>query len=148
MRALLLIIAGTLLIALPGNAALADDYNDALKAARKNDRHVVLFFFSPSCPYCDLMEKETLTDRETVALLRQTALVARIDGDKRRDLARLYGVRAYPTTWLLEPTGARVAQIPGYISRQDFHTVISYLKGRHYRNSDLPTFASKQKQQP
>jgi thioredoxin-related protein len=145
MRALLALLVGTLLLAFPGIAAPADDYNDALKAARRSDRHVILFFFSTTCPYCDLMEKESLSDRETAVLLRQTALVARIDGDKRKDLARLYGVRAYPTIWLLEPTGARVAQIPGYISRQDFHVVISYLKGRHYRNSDLTTYAAKQK---
>jgi thioredoxin-related protein len=137
-------LALAILLLLSAVVVRADEYNDTLAAARKSDKHIILFFYSTTCPYCDLMEKETLTERETTALMRQIVLFLRLDGDKRRDLARLYGVRAYPTMWLLDPTGARVGQVPGYVSRPDFHTILSYLKGRHYRHSDLPTYGRRQ----
>ncbi|NTW44821.1 MAG: thioredoxin fold domain-containing protein, partial [Anaerolineaceae bacterium] len=100
-------------------ATYADDWDSALKRAKKEDKPVVLYFFTPYCSYCQAMDKEVLAEKDVSAILKKNAVYLRVDVEKREDLARFYGVRGYPTTTLLEPNGQRIVQIPGYIEKND-----------------------------
>jgi thioredoxin-related protein len=127
----------------PGQAD--DDYAAALSGGRTAGKPVILFFFSKNCPYCDLMEKETFRDSQILSSINETAFLAKIDAEQRRDLSRLYMVHAYPTTWLIDEKGSRIGQVPGYISRKDFQGILSYLKGRHYRSAGIKEYLTKKR---
>jgi thioredoxin-related protein len=122
----------------------ADEWGMALKKAKKEDKPVVLYFFTAYCSYCQAMDKEVLADKEVSATLKKNAVYLRIDVEKRDDLARFYGVRGYPTTTFLEPNGQRIVQIPGYIERDDFKRVLAFVKGKHYKTMNLKEFLRKQ----
>ncbi len=89
------------------------------------------------------MESETFRDSQTMSSLNEIALLAKIDGERRRDLSRLYLVHGFPTTWLIDEKGSRIGQIPGYISRKDFQSLLTYLKGRHYRSLSIKEYMAK-----
>lgn len=124
-------------------AAHADGWDLALKRAKKEDKPVVLYFFTASCSYCQAMDKEVLAEKEVSTTLKKNAVYLRVDVEKREDLARFYGVRGYPTTTFLEPNGQRIFQIPGYIEKNDFKKLLAFVNGKHYKTMNLKEFLRK-----
>ena len=113
---------------------------DGKKRAKNEDKPMVVYFFSKDCPYCKQMERDVLKDKEIANSLNKDVVYTTIDVDKRTDIANAYGVWGFPTTLLLESTGKRIAQIPGYIGKNDFKMILSYLKGKHYKTMGLGEF--------
>ncbi|MBA4417468.1 MAG: hypothetical protein C0392_06120 [Syntrophus sp. (in: bacteria)] len=133
---LLKLIAGFMLIftiCLAHTHLFADDYTDALKRAKTENKPIVLYFYSNYCGYCDAMDKEVLADKDIVRTLKNDLVFLRINVDKKADLASKFNVRGYPTTSLLEPSGKGIVQIPGYIDKKNYSLVLAYLKGNHYK---------------
>jgi thioredoxin-related protein len=118
----------------------ADEYDNAIKRAKSEDKPVVIYFYSKYCRFCDSMDKNVLFDKEIKKTLSDETVYLRADVDKAKQLARLYNVRGYPTTWLLDPTGARIISIPGYIPKNDFKKVLEFLKGKYYKKTGLWEF--------
>jgi len=121
----------------------ADEYADALKRAKTEDKPVVIYFYSNNCGYCIAMDNNVLFDKEISELLRKYLVYIRVDVDKNKKTASLYNIRGYPTTALLEPSGKRIAQIPGYIMKKDFIKIVTYLHGKHYKKMKLGEFLDK-----
>lgn len=126
-----------------GLTVFADDWEAAMKKAKKEDKPLVFYFFSTYCPYCFAMDREVLADKDISISLENKAVYLRINVDKRDDIARFYSVRGYPTTSFLEPSGQRIVQIPGYIEKRDFKKILTYVAGKHYKTSSLRDFLKK-----
>lgn len=112
---------------------VADEYKDALKRAEKEDKPIVLYFYSNFCRFCDLMDSDVLNNKEISPVLKKDVVYIRINVDKETELTRRYGIRGYPTTSLLDPLGRRIVQIPGYVPKNDFKRILQFLKGKHYK---------------
>jgi thioredoxin-related protein len=122
---------------------LADEYTDALRKAKSEDKAVVLYFYNKYCPYCVAMEKDTLADKGIAATMKNSLASLRIDVDKRRDLGSKYGIRGYPTTCLLEPSGQLIVRIPGYLGKKEFKTLLEYARGKYYKTTGLKEYLKK-----
>jgi thioredoxin-related protein len=123
------------------NAALyAETLSEAKRKARNEGKATVLYFFSKHCSYCRAMDHDVFDDKEISDTLKKDVVYLRIDVDKSPGAARTCGVWAYPTTLLLESTGKRITQIPGYVSKSDFRKILSYLKGKRYKTMGLGDF--------
>jgi thioredoxin-related protein len=127
-------------LVLLASAAFSQDYNSALKTAKKENKPLLLYFFSRSCYYCTLMDSNTLADKEIAAILKKNFVFLRVDVDKSEDLGRLYRIRGTPSSWFLESSGKRVGEIPGYVEMGDYKHILDYVKGRHYREMDLQAY--------
>jgi len=121
-------------------AIAADEYSDAINKAKREKKPVVIYFYSKYCRFCDAMDRDVLFDKEISKSLSEDTVFLRVDVDVTKQTARLYGVRGYPTTWLLDPTGKRITDIPGYISKKDFRRVLEFLRGKHYKTTSLWQF--------
>jgi thioredoxin-related protein len=86
------------------------------------------------------MDHDVFGDKGIGDTLKKDVVYLRIDVDKSPGAARTCGVWAYPTTLLLESTGKRITQIPGYVSKSDFRKILSYLKGKRYKTMGLGDF--------
>jgi thioredoxin-related protein len=86
------------------------------------------------------MDRDVLNDKEINPVLKKEIVYIRIDVDKTTELASLYAIRGYPTISLLEPSGKRIAQVPGYIPKKEFKKILSFLKGKHYKTMTLREF--------
>jgi thioredoxin-related protein len=123
--------------------AKADEWDLALRKAKKEDKPTILYFFTPHCSYCQAMDSEVLTEKEISASLNKKAVYLRIDVEKREDLARFYGVRGYPTTTFLKPNGQPIIQIPGYIEKSDFKKLLTFVVEKYYKTMNLKEFLRK-----
>jgi len=90
------------------------------------------------------MDRDVLGEKEVSTALRNNTVYLRIDVEKREDLARFYGVRGYPTTTFLEPNGQRILQIPGYIEKNDFKRLLTFVRGKYYKTTNIKEFLQKQ----
>jgi thioredoxin-related protein len=123
--------------------ACADDWDLALRRAKREDKPVILYFFTAYCSYCQAMDKEVLAENEINTNLKKNIVYLRVDVEKRDDLARFYGIRGYPTTTFLEPNGQQIIQIPGYIEKGTFKKLLTFVKGKHYKTMNLKEFFRK-----
>ena len=122
---------------------LAEDYENALKTAKAVNKPLLLYFYSNTCYYCGLMDKNTLADRDVSATVKQDFVFVRIDVDRSRDLARLYRITGTPSSWFLDPTGKRLFEAPGYVQVSEYKTILEYVKGKHYDNMDFLAYMKK-----
>lgn len=123
--------------------ALADEYADALKKAKTEDKPIVLYFYSKYCGYCTAMDKNVLADKEIASTMNNSLVYLRVNVDNRNDLASKYGIRGYPTTCLLEPSGKGIIAIPGYVDKKEFKLILAYAQGKHYKTTKLRQFLKK-----
>jgi thioredoxin-related protein len=140
MRFLLCTLLAALGLFLLSGTTSADDYAEALKRAKTEEKPLVLYFFSEACRFCEAMDRDVLRDKEIKASLATDAVFLRIDVDQRPGLAGTYRVYGYPTLWLLEPSGKPIVNVPGYIPKRDFKKIMAFIKGRHYKAMDLGKF--------
>ncbi len=90
-----------------------------------------------------MMDRSVLGDAEVEGMLKKDFVYVRINVDKSDEIARLYGIRGYPSSWFLEPTGARIIEVPGYVDKSIFKKVLQFVKGGYYRNTDINSYLKK-----
>lgn len=128
-----------------GDAKTTDSFSEhdgALQSAKKDGKPIMLYFFSKYCPYCTLMEQNTLADKEISKILAGFHVV-KIDVQGNRALARRYSVNVFPTFWFLEASGKRIVETPGYMEKPVFKKVLEYIKGNHYKTQDIYHYLKK-----
>ena len=89
------------------------------------------------------MDRSVLGDAEVGAQLKKDFVYVRINVEKSDDIARLYGIRGYPSSWFLEPTGGRVVEVPGYVDKSLFKKVMQFVKGGYYKSTDINSYLKK-----
>ena len=90
-----------------------------------------------------MMDRSVLGDTEVESMLKKDFIYVRVNVDKTEDLAKLYGVRGFPSSWFLEPSGARVIEVPGYVDKSVFKKVLQYVKGGYYKSTDINAYLKK-----
>jgi len=90
-----------------------------------------------------MMDRSVLGDAEVEGTIKKDFIYVRVNVDKSEDLARLYGIRGYPSSWFLEPSGARVIEVPGYVDKSIFKKVLQFVKGGYYKSTDINSYLKK-----
>ena len=89
------------------------------------------------------MDRSVLGDTQIETTLKKDFVYVRVNVDKTTELAKLYGVRGFPSSWFLEPSGGRIVEVPGYVDKSVFRKVLQYVKGGYYRTSDINAYLKK-----
>ena len=130
-------------------------YNEGLTLAEKEDKYVLIFFYTDGCSWCKKMEKETFSDEEVKKILSDKFVTIKINarsenkvienGKKisERELATSYQVSGYPTTWFLEITHTRIAPLPGYVTTEQFIPVLNYIGEGWYKSISFKEYSEK-----
>lgn len=119
-------------------------YEEGLKKAKEDSVHVVVFFETTWCGWCKKMDKTTLVDEKVVDQLKNHFVAVKVDGDKRRELTKEYGVRGYPSTWFLKSDGSKIAPIQGYWPAEDFYWLLRYIGENAYEKEQFQPWVKKQ----
>ena len=81
----------------------------ALKAARAQDKPVMLFLSAFWCRYCQRMDEGALSDRENMALLNAYFIALRVENATRPDIDARYNLNGWPTVAFFTPAGELLA---------------------------------------
>ena len=143
MKKMLFTLMAMVMLVVWAGPGLAQDYDGALKAARRDQKPLLLYFYSKSCTYCVEMERTTLADKGIDAMLKKDFVFLRVDADKATELTRLYRISGTPSSWFLDASGKRLGEMPGYIKAKDYKKILEYVKGKYYAKMDLQDFLEK-----
>lgn len=100
-------------------------YADGNDQARRQNKNMVIYFHAEWCAYCVKMEKETFTDPAVVDFLNNNAIAVKVDVDQEQRIARQFGVRGLPATFLLLANGHQIGPVPGFIPPRNYLAMLS-----------------------
>ena len=143
MKKMLPLLMVMVMLVFRAGPGLAQDYDAALKAAKRAQKPLLLYFFSKSCGYCVEMDRTTLVDKEVDTMLKKDFVFLRVDTDKSRELTRLYRISGTPSSWFLDASGKPLGEMPGYIKAKDYKKILEFVKGKYYARMDLQQFLEK-----
>jgi thioredoxin-related protein len=102
--------------------AWREDLEAALNEARKSDKVVMIDVFTDWCGWCDKLDQEVYTDPGVIALSGNFVNL-KINPEKEARAAEFlkqFKVNGYPTILFIEPDGALVNRIGGYLEAGPF----------------------------
>lgn len=120
-------------------------YDDGLKKAKAENKHVFIDFTAKWCGWCKKMDRETFHEPEVIDLINQSFVPVRVDGDSPHELdingykiteksltRNEFGVRGYPSFWFLKPDGTKLGKIDGYHDKDFMVRALTYVKDYKY----------------
>ncbi len=100
-------------------------YKEGTNLARRQSKDMVIYFHADWCTYCGQMEKETFGDAAVIDFLNNKAIAIKVDVDQEQRIARQFGVRGLPATFLLRNNGEQIGPLPGFIPPRAYLAMLS-----------------------
>lgn len=98
-------------------------FQDALKLAKKENKLIFIDAYTVWCGPCRYMSSTTFKDEAVGEYFNKRFINVKIEMEKDADgpeVARRYGVRAYPTMLFINGDGKLVGSIIGYHKAEEF----------------------------
>jgi thiol-disulfide isomerase/thioredoxin len=97
----------------------------AMKLAAAQKKFIFVDVYTTWCAPCKKMADEVFKDEEIAELMNTFFINIQVDAERNgRDIALKYGVEAYPTTLIIDSTGAVIQNNRGYSGINSFLTQI------------------------
>ena len=111
---------------------LKGSLSDATTKARTEQKGVLIDFMTDWCRWCDTLDARTYPDNAVSEFVNANLVAIKIDAEKGEgiDIAKKYGVRAFPTILLVKADGEEIDRLVGYDPPEQFLKKVSdYMKG-------------------
>jgi thioredoxin 1 len=106
-------------------------FEAALQKAGREKKLVFIDFFATWCGPCKMLDKTTWRDPKVTKWLEANTVPLKIDAEKEVELAKRYGVGAYPTMVFIRADGTVLDRIIGYHPPEQFlRKAVAYLSGK------------------
>lgn len=116
-----LLLAATALVSTAQTEFRHIGFDEALKAAKQENKLVFIDFFTTWCGPCKMMSSKTFPQKEVGDFMNAKFIPLKLDAEKEGEaLARQYGVQAYPTYVVVDAEGKEVAKFSGYMEGDKF----------------------------
>jgi thioredoxin-related protein len=153
-----LVMCVLLLMATPLAAEAPDgypfvNYDEGLRTAAEQDRHVFLYFGRYGCGWCEKTNKESFSDPDLQALYTDNYVLVYVDAESGRrmtlpsgeritemELGARMNVYATPVFGFLTPAGEPIFTVPGFKTADEFRDYHRFISGGHYRERRLFDF--------
>lgn len=108
----------------PRSIVFATDFARAKGLAEKQKKPLLLYFTMKNCSYCKKMEQGVFVDEAVIAAAANTIPV-KVELEKSRNLVKFFGVKGYPTFFLLSPDGTVIKQEVGYQTVEEMTALLA-----------------------
>lgn len=94
-------------------------YEDAVKVGQKQGRLVLVDAFAEWCGPCKQMDKDTWSNAEVVAWVKEHAIAIQVDVDQQAEVSEQLGIEAMPTVVVFKD-GREIDRMTGYQKPKPF----------------------------
>lgn len=96
-------------------------FEEGLAAAKQEGKLVFIDFFTTWCGPCKMMSSKTFPQKEVGDFMNAKFIPMKMDAEKEGlELAKKFGVKAYPTYVVVDADGKEVAKFSGYMDGTRF----------------------------
>jgi thiol-disulfide isomerase/thioredoxin len=95
-------------------------FDQALAAAKKEQKIVMVDFFTTWCVPCKKLDKITWKDADVQAWIAKTAVALKLDAEKEVDLAKRFKIESYPTILFVKADGSEIDRLLGFKEPAEF----------------------------
>ena len=133
-------------------------YDEGLAKAKKEKKHPLVHFYTKWCGWCKKMDKSTFSDQAVIEVLNESYVPIKVNGQSGekvmvdgkemslKQVAGKYGVRAYPITWFLKPSGELIAPRRGYVGAEEFLYILNWVKDDLYEKTTFQEFVKQEQE--
>ena len=86
---------------------------------------MLIFVTTDDCHFCHKMLATTLSDPQIAQHIRTRFVPTKIDAKVQAKLTQQFGVRVFPTTFIVSPNNRILDRIEGYLSVEEFRQRIA-----------------------
>lgn len=92
---------------------------EALSLGEKENKPIMLFFYSDNCGWCQVMNRTTYANQEVIELSKKFIPII-IDCDRDRRTPTKYGIYGLPAILFIDSEGNVIHSVSGYRGARDF----------------------------
>jgi len=129
-------------------------YDDSFANSQKDNKFIMLYFYTDWCSYCKKMSNSTFIDKRVVSSLASSFYSVKINAESKEifslknkkngiALAQYYRVSGFPTLIFFEPGGKLIFNVPGYMEADYFLNVLNYISSYSYKNMSFEQYLKK-----
>lgn len=115
-------------------------YAEALEKAQSENKLTLIYFWTPSCPWCRAFSETVLTDPDVKNTLVESFVVVSVNADRERKLARRYRLPSVPYLVFLDSSGEMVSVLTEAVAANFFLVYLEYLRTGAYATLDFRDF--------
>lgn len=117
---------------LPGHAATGHStvkWQKSLKTAQKlaiqQNKPIMIVFGASWCTYCHKLERETLAEKRTAAMIDREFIPVHLDFNKEEKVAKILEVERLPCVVILTPDADLLMKYEGFAEPKEFQATMS-----------------------
>jgi thioredoxin-related protein len=117
----------------------------AFEIAKKENKLVFVYIYSPSCHYCDIMDFNVFDSRKVEDMLNRQFVPVKLRKCSKEgiEFRKKYGFVGTPMFYFLEPDGKKIKAIFGAWEEKDFVKILEYFSSGSYKTMDMNEFFMK-----
>ncbi|MDG2384231.1 MAG: thioredoxin domain-containing protein [Pirellulaceae bacterium] len=117
------------------------DYRQAQQTRIDKQMPMLIYLTMDGCPHCHRMLETSYENKLVAGQITTQYVPAIINGSRQEDLAKQFGVRIYPTTFIVGPDNRVVDKMEGFTTASELHrrlTIVSRYYARLARMKNNP----------
>ena len=97
----------------------------AQKLALQQDKPIMVVFGASWCTFCHKLERETLAERRTAAMIEREFIPVHLDFNKEERVAKILEVERLPCTVVLTPQADLLLKFEGFAEPKEFQASLT-----------------------
>ncbi len=140
--AVFILILGICITSAKADIKWLKDLDTALYKAKKQNKLILIYIYSPHCGYCKKMDRTTFKDKEIQEILKKYFIPVKVDKDSPEGemIKAEYGYLGTPTFHFLEPDGKKIKSIFGAWEKEDFLLILKYFAEGYYKKMSMTEY--------
>lgn len=127
-------------------------FKASLDRAQKEDRFVMVDFYTDWCKWCKVLEEKTYPHPDVKKVLDQSFVFEKYNPEEApsfthggrkyggMDVAKHFSIRGFPTILFMEKDGTAIGSIPGYVPPEVFVKILSFITSGGYKKKPFNDF--------
>ena len=129
----------------------------ALAMAKDSGKLIIVNFYTDWCPNCKRMNEKTYRDEGVLKQLSKSFIPVKLNAESSQQLiiegqavteyqvALVFQVNSYPTTWFLSSDGRPLIPVRGYYGPDLFAPMLRFVEGGWYEKMDFDMYMEREK---